>query len=227
MSTRKDRQSDAVEREGPGRQRRDRMRAVEDEAYQPPPASPKAGLGSVSEERPEGLLLSLGGSDVATPKVPKLKLALGSGDGGGVGIALPAAVAGSPPLGSQEGLPEGGLSDANWPDVNGDGAGLSSQMFMQEVAILQMQAEGWKAEWSIAMQENERLRMALVDAQSALEALPPAAAEAAATAEMNPPDEGELQWRDLCSSIARAADEEKAALLEEVRLDAMRCLYAK
>jgi hypothetical protein len=36
-------------------------------------------------------------------------------------------------------------------------------MFMQEVAILQMQAEGWKAEWSIAMQENERLRKAISD----------------------------------------------------------------
>ena len=38
----------------------------------------------------------------------------------------------------------------------------SNQMFMQEVAILQMQAEGWKAEWSISMQENERFRMALL-----------------------------------------------------------------
>ena len=33
--------------------------------------------------------------------------------------------------------------------------GASAQLFLQEVAILQMQAEGWKAEWSIAMQEND------------------------------------------------------------------------
>ena len=43
-----------------------------------------------------------------------------------------------------------------------DDADDSNQMFMQEVAILQMQAEGWKAEWSISMQENERFRMALL-----------------------------------------------------------------
>merc|ERR1719482_1617189 len=87
----------------------------------------------------------------------------------------------------------------------------SSQMFMQEVAILQMQAEGWKAEWSIAMQENERLRMALYDAQNALDALPPKEEGA----EGEPKKEGagepkkeaseeELQWRELCTSIARA-----------------------
>lgn len=45
-------------------------------------------------------------------------------------------------------------------------------MLMQEVAILQMQAEGWKGEWSLAMQENERLRMAMFETQSALEAMP-------------------------------------------------------
>ena len=33
--------------------------------------------------------------------------------------------------------------------------GASAQLFLQEVAILQMQAEGWKAEWSIAMQESD------------------------------------------------------------------------
>ena len=91
----------------------------------------------------------------------------------------------------------------------------SSQMFMQEVAILQMQAEGWKAEWSIAMQENERLRMALFDAESALESLPPKEDGAPAAAPEAGGDD-ELQWRELCTSIARAADEEKAALLEEL-----------
>merc|ERR1719506_1479716 len=94
----------------------------------------------------------------------------------------------------------------------------SSQMFMQEVAILQMQAEGWKAEWSIAMQENERLRMALFDAESALESLPPKE-EGEDKEKEEPKEEGgddEMQWRELCTSIARAADEEKAALLEEL-----------
>ncbi|KAL1529784.1 hypothetical protein AB1Y20_000718 [Prymnesium parvum] len=89
----------------------------------------------------------------------------------------------------------------------------SAQLLMQEVAILQMQAEGWKAEWSIAMQENERLRMALYDAESALDALPGGDALAAAPSSAS---ESELQWRGLCTSIARAADEEKAWLLEEL-----------
>ena len=91
----------------------------------------------------------------------------------------------------------------------------SSQMFMQEVAILQMQAEGWKAEWSIAMQENERLRMALFDAESALESLPPKAEGEEENKEEGAADD-EMQWRELCTSIARAADEEKAQLLEEL-----------
>ena len=106
-----------------------------------------------------------------------------------------------------------------------------------------MQAEGWKAEWSIAMQENERLRMALFDAQApltltltlaptptltlmalfdaqaALEALPPS--ETAEEKQLPKPavaDEGELQWRELCTSIARGADEEKAILYVSITL---------
>ena len=62
------------------------------------------------------------------------------------------------------------------------------------------------------MQENERLRMALFDAQAALEALPPS--EAAEEKKPVEADEGELHWRELCTSIARGADEEKAMLLE-------------
>jgi hypothetical protein len=91
-----------------------------------------------------------------------------------------------------------------------------SQMFLQEVAILQMQAEGWKAEWSIAMQENERLRMALYDAQTALEALPTEQRDGIPAPTSAPACDGELQWRELCTSIARGADEEKAMLLEEL-----------
>ena len=93
----------------------------------------------------------------------------------------------------------------------------SNQMFMQEVAILQMQAEGWKAEWSIAMQENERLRMALFDAENALEQLPPKE-EGEEGNEANEGADDEMQWRELCTSIARAADEEKATLLEELNM---------
>ena len=78
----------------------------------------------------------------------------------------------------------------------------SSQMFMQEVAILQMQAEGWKAEWSIAMQENERLRMALFDAESALESLPPARR---ARPTRRPRAAARTRCRrELCTSIRRA-----------------------
>ena len=56
--------------------------------------------------------------------------------------------------------------------------------------------------------------MALYDAQSALDALPepPEGAPAPAPASLD----GQMQWRELCTSIARAADEEKAMLLEEL-----------
>ena len=63
-----------------------------------------------------------------------------------------------------------------------------NQMLMQEVAILQMQAEGWKAEWSIAMRENERLRVVLFDAENALEQLPPKEA-------------ARPMWRLRCSDV--------------------------
>ena len=77
---------------------------------------------------------------------------------------------------------------------------------------------GVPGEWSIAMQENDRLRTALYDPQSALEALPPR--DAAAPAPAPAPDDGQMQWRELCTSIARAADEEKAMLLEELECGA-------
>ena len=49
---------------------------------------------------------------------------------------------------------------------------------------------------------------------AALDALPPKE-EGAPAAAPKAASEEELQWRELCTSIARAADEEKAALLEE------------
>merc|ERR1719453_1686520 len=56
--------------------------------------------------------------------------------------------------------------------------------------------------------------MALFDAESALEQLPPKE-EGAEDAKKEGEDD-EMQWRELCTSIARAADEEKATLLEEL-----------
>ncbi|KOO27624.1 kinesin heavy chain [Chrysochromulina tobinii] len=92
-----------------------------------------------------------------------------------------------------------------------------NQMLMQEVAILQMQAEGWKAEWSIAMWENEQLRVVLFDAENALEQLPPKEVGEEGS-EANEGADDEMQWRELCTSIARAADEEKATPLEELNM---------
>ena len=80
---------------------------------------------------------------------------------------------------------------------------------------------GGRRSGPIAMQENARLRMALFDAESALESLPPK--DEAGGAERGPRGAGEasaddeMQWRELCTSHrARAHDEEKAALLEEL-----------
>ena len=197
-----------------------------------PPGVPKLSLGGFG-----------GGAGSKPAESKKPKLALG---GGPPPLALPAAAAEAP------------AAPAEPPDEGSS----SAQLFLQEVAILQMQAEGWKGEWSIAMQvtgrhchdaqsatssdrpraspppptistsstttttispppppprplqENERLRMALYDAQSALDALPepPEGAPAPAPASLD----GQMQWRELCTSIARAADEEKAMLLEEL-----------
>ena len=88
--------------------------------------------------------------------------------------------------------------------------GMSEEDIEKELS--KKQAEGWKSEYDITMQENERLRMALYDAESALESLPPKEEGAPAAA----PSADEMQWRELATSIARGADEEKAALLEEL-----------
>ena len=63
----------------------------------------------------------------------------------------------------------------------------------------------------------ERLRMALFDAESALEQLPPKE-EGEEGNEANEGADDEMQWRELCTSIARAADEEKATLIEELNM---------
>ena len=200
----------------------------------PPHTSPRNGGEGLSPERSGSSPTPA--NRLSAPVVPKLRL--GGGIGGEPAAPAPPALPkldlggprrpaepsqrsargmdlklGMPPapaldLGAQL---EIALADDDEYDPSRYDHDASSQMFMQEVAILQMQAEGWKAEWSIAMQENERLRMALFDAESALESLPPKEDGA----EEKPPEEGaddEMQWRELCTSIARAADEEKAAL---------------
>ena len=126
------------------------------------------------------------------PAVPKLTLG-GAAPGGGGGGGCGGGGGGGGGFKLNLGLSKAGLSQTDRPtssapsgmalDLRGLGPssarsesepeateeeGASAQLFLQEVAILQMQAEGWKAEWSIAMQENERLRMALFDAQAAL-----------------------------------------------------------
>lgn len=123
----------------------------------------------------------------------------------------------------------------------------NSQLFLQEVAILQMQADGWKTEWSMAMQDNERLRAALYDAQEALaehadgsRSVDMTAASHAAQLALSSAGGGGLsvslpeaseqtpeQWKALCAQIARGAADERAALLDEmgrmrVEVDEMR-----
>ena len=202
-------------------------REAREDGFSPPHTSPKSGIDSPDRNSPTP------GRNSSAPVVPKLRLGGAGGDApvpppqmpklnlGGTRPAEPSQRSargelslGLPPapaldLGAQLEIALGDDEDTEpAPDA-------SSQMFMQEVAILQMQAEGWKAEWSIAMQENERLRMALFDAESALESLPPKEEGAPEPAKEEGGDD-EMQWRELCTSIARAADEEKAALLEEL-----------
>ena len=230
---------DVAEKEGPGRLRLVRPSGDSNDGDRSSPSpEPQDGSGTargaavpkLSTLHPAVPKLKIGGEpesvDTATMKgagAPKLSLRLplgATGVGGGPSQSARAGGGGMPPgigaldLGGLSQLPPGSpLEDVKTDDTE-DVA--SAQLFLQEVAILQMQAEGWKAEWSISMQENERLRMALYDAQAALEALPPNADGTPAAAAPAPANEGELQWRELCTSIARGADEEKAMLLEEL-----------
>ena len=81
------------------------------------------------------------------------------------------------------------------------GGDANAPQFLQEMVMLQMQAEGWRAQWSVAMQENEELRSRLYDTHNTLAA---AGGEGAS----------EEHWRELAMSIAKSADEEKAQILE-------------
>ena len=69
--------------------------------------------------------------------------------------------------------------------------------------MLQMQAEAWRMQWSVAMQENEELRGQLYDTRNSLEA----AGGGGASGE---------HWRELCISIAKSAEDEKGTILEQV-----------
>ena len=55
--------------------------------------------------------------------------------------------------------------------------------------MLQMQAEGWRAQWSVAMQENEELRSRLYDTHNTLAA---AGGEGAS----------EEHWRELAITLS-------------------------
>ena len=81
------------------------------------------------------------------------------------------------------------------------GGDANAPQFLQEMVMLQMQAEGWRAQWSVAMQENEDLRSRLYDTHNTLAA---AGGEGAS----------EEHWRELAMSIAKSADEEKAQILD-------------
>ena len=72
-----------------------------------------------------------------------------------------------------------------------------------EQLMLQMQAEAWKMQWSVAMQENEELRAKLYDTRTSLEA----AGGGGASGE---------HWRELCISIAKSAEDEKTQILEQI-----------
>ena len=50
------------------------------------------------------------------------------------------------------------------------GGDASAPQFLQEMLMLQMQAEAWRMQWSVAMQENEELRAKLYDARNSLDA---------------------------------------------------------
>ena len=65
------------------------------------------------------------------------------------------------------------------------GGDENAPQFLQEMLVLQMQAEGWRVQWSVAMQENEELRAQLYDTHNSLAAK---GGEGAS----------EEHWRELC-----------------------------
>ena len=92
--------------------------------------------------------------------------------------------------------------DAQLAELSGLlGGDANAPQFLQEMLMLQMQAEAWRMQWSVAMQENEELRAKLYDTRNSLEA----AGGGGASGE---------HWRELCISIAKSAEDEKAQILE-------------
>ena len=77
------------------------------------------------------------------------------------------------------------------------GGDENAPQFLQEMLVLQMQAEGWRVQWSVAMQENEELRAQLYDTHNSL-------------ASKGGEGASEEHWRELCMQIAKSADDEKA-----------------
>ena len=94
--------------------------------------------------------------------------------------------------------------DAQLAELSGLlGGDANAPQFLQEMLMLQMQAEAWRMQWSVAMQENEELRGQLYDTRNSLEA----AGGGGASGE---------HWRELCISIAKSAEDEKGTILEQV-----------
>eukprot|EP00966_Prymnesium_polylepis_P198939 4610351-Prymnesium_polylepis.1 len=83
------------------------------------------------------------------------------------------------------------------------GGDMNAPQFLQEMLMLQMQAEGWRVQWSVAMQENEELRARLYDTRNSLELA-------------GGSDQSEEHWRELCINIAKSAEDEKAQILAQL-----------
>ena len=85
------------------------------------------------------------------------------------------------------------LSELSW--LAPGGVEGHAPQFLQEMPILQMQAEAWRMQWSAAMKENEELHAQLYGTRSSLEAAGGGGG-------------GGEHWRELCISIAKSAEDE-------------------
>lgn len=85
------------------------------------------------------------------------------------------------------------------------GGEANTPQFLQEMMLLQMQAEGWRVQWSVAMQENEELRSRLYDTRTSLESAGGGWGD------------GDFEhWRELCVAIAKSAEDDKVKVVEQI-----------